>query len=152
MRGVLAGSLLALAACSGAKIYPNDAAKNLVVQKALDSGVSASLHIYQVDASCRAEYRGRVDIDRPSVAVGIPAGRLSYLVATFDTSSFFGGSSSTSVGALLKPRAGYGYELKLSYRKGIYDFTVRESDPGKGAGRQVARRDLGACTPGEAAR
>src|SRR5262245_19044514 len=133
MRSALSGVLLALglAACSGAKVYPNDAAKNLFVQSTLESGVRAALDVYQVDAVCRTEYLGRVALDQPSVAVGVPVERSSYLVVTFDTSSFFGGSSKTSAGTLLRPRAGLRYDLRVSYRDRIYDLAVREIEPGK---------------------
>jgi hypothetical protein len=134
---------LVLAACSGLKTYPNDAAKNLIVRTDLDKA-RASLHVHHVDAGCKTDYRGTVALDQPSVAVGLPPERLTWLVASFDTSSFFGGSSATSVGTLLRPRAGYRYELKLKYRDNLYDFALSETEPGKPS-RPVARRDLGSC-------
>ena len=145
MNRAIAGlpAALVLAACSGLKSYPNDLPANLVVRSELDKA-RGSLHIHQVDASCRTEYRGTVALDGPSVAVGIPPERLAWIVATFDTSSFFGGSSATSVGTLLRPRAGYRYELRLRYRDNIYDFAMSETAPGK-ASRPVARRDLDSC-------
>ena len=150
MRGALAGTLLALgvAACSGVKVYPNEGAKNLLVQSELESGVSAALDVYQVDAACKSEYRGRVALDKATVAVGIPPERPSYLVVIFDTSSFFGGSSSTSAGTLLRPRQGLRYEARVRYRDRIYDFSVRELEPGKGPGRALPRRDMGSCDRG----
>jgi hypothetical protein len=143
-----AGLLLALGitACAGAKIYPNDAAKNLFVRSELDTKVRASLDVHQVDANCNTGHQGRVTLDQPTVAVGLPAERFSYLVVTFDSSSFFTGSSTASVDTLLKPRAGYSYELSVTYRDNIYNFSIRETDPSKRASRNIARRDLRTCT------
>ncbi|HET7764323.1 MAG TPA: hypothetical protein VFK92_04465 [Burkholderiales bacterium] len=145
MKRAIAGAsaALVLAACSGLKSYPSDFPANLVVRSELDKA-RGSLHVHQVDASCRTDYRGTVALDQPSVAVGIPPDRLAYIVATFDTSSFFGGSSATSVGTLLRPRTGYRYELRLKYRDNIYDFAMSEAGPGK-ASRPIARRDLDTC-------
>jgi hypothetical protein len=140
-----------LAGCSGIKTYPNTSAKNLVVLSEIDSGsmfstMRAALHVHQVDAGCRTEYQGTVRLDRPSIEVGIPPDRFSYLVFTFEGSSFLGGSSSmTNVGTLLKPRAGYRYELAVTYRDNIYDVVIRERDPRRRSSREVAHRSLETC-------
>lgn len=130
--------------CSGLKTYPADAGGNLAVRAQLDGAVRATLHVHRVDAQCRTEYRGSVRLDRPVALLNVPAGETSYLVATFDTSSFLSGSRSTNAGALLRPVAGRSYELALRYRDDIYDVSLREVDE-RGAGREIPRRDLGAC-------
>jgi hypothetical protein len=141
MRGALL--LLLLAGCSGLKPYPSDPGGNLAVRSQMDRDVRASLHIHRVDARCRTEYVGTVELDRPALTVGLPPGQTSYLVVTFDTSSFLGGSRSTSAGALLVPRPGGRYELGARYHDGIYDVALAESDA-RGR-RALLRRDLSAC-------
>jgi len=56
------------------------------------------------------------------------------------------GRSSTSVGTLLKPRAGYFYEFTVTYKESIYNVAIRETDPRKTSSREIARRDLRTCT------
>ena len=134
-----------LAGCSGLKTYPTAAGGNLAVHTQMDGNVRAALHIHTVDAQCRTEYRGTVQLDRPAVVLDVPAGRPSYLVVTFDTSSFLGGSRSTSVGTLLEPRGGGRYELSVRYRDSIYDVALSQSDPRGGQQRALPRRELEAC-------
>ena len=144
----LAAWLVVLGAgCSGLTTYPTGPGGNLAVQAQMDGGVRAALHIHRVDAQCRTEYQGTVPLDRPSVALGLPAGQTSYLVVTFDTSSFLGGSRSTSVGALVTPRAGDRYDLAVRYRDSIYDLALSESDPRSRQRRALPRLDLDACRP-----
>ena len=92
--------LLALvAACSGLRTYPTGPGGNLAVRSQMDDDVRASLHIHRVDAHCRTEYVGTVELDRAALLLGLPPEQTSYLVVTFDTSSFLGGSRSTRTGA-----------------------------------------------------
>jgi hypothetical protein len=143
-RAALALMSIALAACSGLKAYPNDAPKNLHVATQTERGVRAALHVHQVKGECATRYEGTVALDRPALEVGVPAGQASYLVVSFDTSSFMAGSRSTSVGTLLTPRPGYDYELAVRYQQDIYDVALREIDR-KGARRELARRSLAGC-------
>ena len=147
MYGPLAALALALgvAACGGTKPYRHEGAENVAVRAALDSGVRATLHVHRVDANCQAEYRGSVALDRPSVTLGVPAERSSYLDVTFDTSSFLAGSRRMNAGTLVRPRAGYRYDVAVAYRNSLYQLTVRETDP-SGRTRDLPRRDLGSCT------
>lgn len=135
--------LFVVAGCSGLKTYPTAPGGNLAVRSQMDSGVHAVLHVHRVDAQCGTDYVGTVRLDRPSVALGLEPGRRSYLVVTFDTSSFLGGSRSTSAGALLEPRAGSRYELAVRYHDSIYDLALYETD-GRGR-RALSRRELSAC-------
>ncbi len=140
---LLAASLLA--GCSGIKTYPDTLPKNLRIQATI-SKVQAALHIHRVDAGCQTEYQGTVQLDKPSVEVGIPAGRQSLVAVTFSSSSFLGGSSSSvRYDTLLTPRAGYTYDVKVSYLDNIYNVTVREIDPRSSSSREIGRRDPTAC-------
>ena len=142
--------LLALAAgCSGLKSYPTDPGGNLAVTAEMQGNVRAALHVHRVAAGCgtrsgRTEYAGTLALDRPA-SLGLPTGETSYLVVEFDTSSFLGGSRSTSVGTLVTPRPGSRYELAARYRDGIYDVALYESDPRTRSRRALPRRELGAC-------
>jgi len=135
--------LVIVAGCSGLRTYPTDPGGNLAVRSRMDSDVRAVLHVHQVERQCQTDYRGSVPLDRPLVSLALPAGQPAYLVVTFDTSSFLGGSRSTSAGALLVPRAGARYELSARYRDGIYDVALSESD-GR-AWRALPRREIDAC-------
>lgn len=141
----LAAALLVLplvlaAGCAGTRPYPGEGQANLAVRTALENGVRAKLHVHRVLADCSTEYRGSVDLDRPLVELALPPEAQAYVVVTYDTSSFFGGSRSTSAGTLLRPRAGQSYELSVAYRDAVYSLSLRD-----GAGRELPRRDLGAC-------
>ena len=141
---LLAASLLA--GCSGIKTYPDTLPKNLRIHATI-SKVQAALHIHRVDASCQTEYQGTVQLDKPSVEVGIPAGRQSLVAFTFSSSSFLTGSSrSVRYDTLLTPRAGYTYDVKVSYLDNIYNVTVREIDPRRSSSREIERRGLNACS------
>jgi hypothetical protein len=150
MKRALAAALcIFTAGCSsGRKVYTDEAPlKNISVRPQL-SGVRGALHIHSVDAQCKTEYRGTVDLDRASVPVGLPAGRMSYLVFDFSGSSLLRGSHSISSATLLTPRAGHRYEIEASYRNDIYHVALREVPP-KGAAREVTLADFASCLPGK---
>lgn len=145
MKALAVLAALALAAgCSGLKTYPNDAPKNLRIATQLDRGVRSALHVHEVSGQCQTRYEGTVALDQPTVEVGVPEGRPSYVVVSFDTSSFFGGSRGTSVATVVTPRAGYRYELAVRYTQDMYDVAWREVDR-KGVARELPRRALGGC-------
>ncbi|HEY7657146.1 MAG TPA: hypothetical protein VH881_09815 [Burkholderiales bacterium] len=150
----IAASLLGvvlLAGCSGIKTYPDASPRNLVVRTEASSGSMlaksrVSVHIHEVDASCRTEYLGTVQLNEPTVEIGIPAGRPSLLVFSFYNSSFLGSSTgSISYETLLRPRAGYTYDATARYREGIYYVSIRESGVRGSPGRELARRPLANC-------
>jgi hypothetical protein len=147
---LLAASLLA--ACSAIKTYPNTLPRNLHIRTETSSGsvfskVRAAVHIHQVDAICRTDYQGMLELDQPSLEVGIPAERLTLMAFVFTSTATLGGSSSSiRVEALLKPRAGYSYDAKVSYVDSIYDVVIREIDPRKSSSRQIERKTWKSCT------
>lgn len=142
-----------MAGCSGLRPYPNTLAKNLHIRTETDSvslfsKVRAEVDIFSVDADCKTGYLGTVDLDGPLTEVGIPADGTSYLAFVFLSSSFLGGSrSSISHETLLEARAGYGYEIRVSYRDDMYDVAIIETHPRRSRGREVEIRGLGACKP-----
>ena len=143
-----------LAACSGVKTYPNSLEKNLQVRTSTDSGsifsrVHASLSISRVDAQCQTQYEGTVDLGKGAVQVGVPVERWSYLVFDFSSSGLLSSTSSTMGQAtLLKPHAGYGYDIEVTYRDDIYNVVIRESRTGMSERRDIALRRLDTCERG----
>ena len=135
---------LVLAGCAGSKPYPgNLASKNLSIRTA--SSARVALGVHSVDAQCRAEYLGTVALDKSWAEVGIPTERWSYLVFDFASSGLFTKRTRTTLETLLRPRAGYRYEANVTYRDDIYNVVIREQSP-RGGWREVAFRDLAACT------
>ena len=144
-------AFVALSACSGVKTYPNDmAVKNLSIRTATSAGsmfssVRAELDVHSVDASCRTQYVGTVDLGQSSTAVGIPAERASYLVFNFLSSSFLGGERGRITREVfIQPRADQRYEIDVTYRDNLYDVVLRERMP-RGAAREVPLLNLNAC-------
>jgi len=141
-----------LAACSSLRDYPRVTPENVVVKSKLESGsmfssMRGAVHVHEVDGTCHTNYVGTVKLDQPSVALGLPAERASYLVFVFAGSSFLGGSSSsTSAGTVLKPRAGYRYEFAVTYKDSIYNVVLRESDPRGGGSHELPRQQLKGCS------
>jgi hypothetical protein len=151
----IAGLLLAvglLTGCSGLRPYPNTLAKNLHIRTETDSGsilskVRAEVDIFRVKADCKTEYQGTVKLKGPSLEVGIPSDKLSYMVFVFSNSSFLANSrSSISHDTLLNPRAGYNYDIKVSYIDDIYNVAIRETHPRKSVSRNIELKDLSACS------
>lgn len=141
-----AAAFALLAACaSGGKPYPNDLpAKNLSVRSTL-AGVRGALHIHGVDAQCRTEYLGTLDLGQAALAVGIPVERWSYLVFDFSSSSFLGATRGRiRQETLLRPRAHHSYQIDATYRDDIYNVVVRERPP-QGALRELPLLDLASC-------
>ena len=152
MRAALAVFVVLVVGCSSLKPYPSFTPENVVVKSKLESGsmfssMRGSVHIHELDAGCHTSYVGTMQLDRASVALGLPAERASYLVFSFDGSSFLGGtSSSTSAGTVLKPRAGYRYEFTVTYKENIYNVVLRESDPRGGGSHELPRQQLKGCS------
>src|SRR2546428_2712248 len=102
------------ATCSGINTDPDPLAKNIPARTETSSNVRAALHIHRVDPNCLTEYQGTVQLDKPSVEVGIPAGRMSLVAFTFSSSSFLRGSSrSVRSDTLLTARPGYTYDVRV---------------------------------------
>lgn len=144
----LIGLVGLLAGCSGLKPYPNAGDRNLDVRTRTESGsmlssVRAALHFHRVGAGCKLDYVGTIDLDRSPLAIAVPAEQASYLVFTFASSSFLGGSRSTiSQETLFRPRAGARYDAEVSYRNDTYHVVLRE----RGSAREIDFVPLGACS------
>src|SRR5258708_37654682 len=119
-------TLLVLAAlagatgCSGLKTYPNEASKNVHVSTQVDPKVRAALHVHEVTGACTSRYQGTLALDRPALEVGIAAEQPTYLVVSFDTSSFMAGTRSPPGGPPIHPRAGDLYERAVGHKQEIH--------------------------------
>jgi hypothetical protein len=137
--------------CSGMKPYPNSLEKNLHVQTAMASGsmfssVHAAVDIHRLGADCSTDYEGTVELNSPTIDIGIPSNRWSRLVFVFDSYSFWGNRSGTiSYETLLKPQVGSHYPIKVTYRDDQYNVAFRETRPGSALSREIERKDPQAC-------
>ena len=140
-----------LAGCSWIKTYQSPQHKNLHIETETDSGsifskVRAAVDIYRVDADCKTEYEGTVQLKTPSINLGIPSNRLSFLVFVFARSGVLSSTSSTiTYSTLLLPRIDYYYNIKVSYIDDIYNVVILETDPPKKKSREIERKDLNDC-------
>jgi hypothetical protein len=140
----LAFAAALLAGCTSARQpYSNDLAKNVEVRPAL-AKVRAALHIHRVDAQCRTQYAGTLDLDRPAIGVGLPPGAWSYLVFDFSSSGLLTGSRQMRKETLLRVRPNHRYEIDAVYRDDIYNVVMRER-PAKGPARALPILDFASC-------
>jgi hypothetical protein len=131
--------LALLAACSGTQPYTGPAEKNLkVLTTAVGAGVVMGVH--RLDEKCFARYEGAVTLDRPTVEVGLPSGRLTLLVFEFYSLSVFSSNRSLRREAKIEPRPGYRYEAIVTYKDSLYNVELREIDPRSGAARELDTR------------
>ena len=140
-----------LSGCSGLKPYQNTPDNNLHVRAAADAGswfssVRAAVDIHRVTLHCKTEYEGTVQLNRPTIDVGIPPDRWSRLVFVFSSSTFLANrSGSITDETLLKPRSGYQYDVQVTYKDDMYNVSIRETHSSSSVGREVEHRDLRAC-------
>ncbi len=140
-----------MTSCSGIRPYPNTLDKNVRIRtetesRSILSNTRAHVEIYRVDTECRIEYEGTIDLAQPLVLVGLPADRLNYLVFGFVSSSWLANArSSISQATLLRTRPDHSYEIDVSYRRSIYNVSLREHQPRKGSGREIELKRVDAC-------
>ena len=128
---VLIAGIILLNGCAGLKPYRSDHENNLLISTETDSGffsnVRTAVDIYSVDANCMTKYQGTVKLNEPQVAVGLETNEMSYLVFTFTSSAFLSNSHrTTSYDTMVRPRAGYNYDVSVSYRDNIYNVSIQE--------------------------
>ncbi|HEY7531961.1 MAG TPA: hypothetical protein VH681_04155 [Nitrospiraceae bacterium] len=137
--------------CSGMKPYTNSMEKNLHVQTTIASGsmfssVHAAVDIHRLSADCSTAYEGTVELNSPTVDIGVPSNRWSRLVFVFDSYSFWGNRSGTiSYETLLRPLVGYHYPIKVTYRDDQYNVDLHETRLGSPLSREIERKDPRAC-------
>lgn len=140
--------LVALAGCSNLKPYPNDHDTNALVRVKNEGGgffskTRPDVHLYSVDATCQAQYLGTVELDRPSVEIGLPLNQTLLLEFVFSKSTFGGSESSTRIEMMTTPRKGAHYEFEVAYLRNGYTATGVEVQQGKR--REVEHRRLRHC-------
>jgi hypothetical protein len=149
---VLFTAIAILCGCSGLKTYRGDYASNLRIVTTTDSTflsrVHAAVDIYNVDAGCAISYQGTVELDDPTVTIGIAPDETSYLVFVFSSSAFLANSDGTiSYETMLRPKAGELYDVDVSYQNNLYNVGIRErGNSGRGDG-LMPPDPLESCTP-----
>jgi len=140
-----------LAGCTGIKSYPSTQDNNLHVRTTTDSGswfssVRVAVDIHGVGQDCSTRYEGTVQLNQPTIDVGIPPNRWTQLVFVFASSSFLAGRSGMIIyDTMLKPRAGYHYQITVSYKNDIYHVAIRETQPNQSTGLEIDRQPLSTC-------
>jgi hypothetical protein len=140
-----------MTSCSGIRQYPNTLAKNVRIRTDVESGsifssTRARVGIYRVDAQCRVEYEGTIELDQPVVLVGLPPDRLNYLVFSFLSSSWVANArGSMRQATFFRTRSDHSYEIEVGYRRSLYNVVLREQRPGKSGRREIELTRADAC-------
>ena len=139
-----------LAACSSTKTYRNGAEKNMLVRVKNEGGgffssTRPNLHVFSVNTACQTEYLGTVELDAPSVEVGLPVGQTVLIEFVFSKSTFGGTNAATAVEMMATPRKGTRYEFDVAYLRNGYSATGVEFAPGQAKGREMEYRRLRDC-------
>ena len=141
----------AVAGCAGSRPYVSSAENNLRFTTLAESGswvssVRASVHIHSVDENCRTNFQGTIRLDGSDIATGIPVGQPSYLVFSFDSSSFLANSSSTiNYKTMLTPRRDHDYDIAVEYVDDTYNATIREVNRANNRRREMHYTPLDTC-------
>ncbi len=142
-----------LANCSTFKPYPNHFGKNVHIWEKTDTGsilttMEVAVDILSVSPRCETAYEGTVFLENGPVDIGIPVNRYSYLIFSYDTSSFLGPALGKVVhGTILKARPGYTYDIKMSYDTDVYYAEIQEISPDRSQFRNLPLRELNYCKP-----
>jgi hypothetical protein len=130
--------LSVITGCSGLKIYPNTAEKNLLIRtKATGSffmKVEVFLHVYHLKDDCKNDYLGSIKLKNGETQIGLPTGQPTYLAFVFRTDGI---TPSTTI---LTPRPGNSYIADVTYADRIYNFSLREAGPRGSPGRELERQ------------
>ncbi len=141
-------ALLALIAgmasgCSSTHPYASSTPENMTITTDVRSG-TANLDVYSVEAPCKTNYEGTVDLSDAKLRIGVPANKLICLEFNFDGGNYFTGYRHTYYRMYLTPRAGYHYDTAVSYVDAMYGATIYEVD-GHGGRRQLHYAEPPAC-------
>lgn len=147
--GMLLAAVLA-AGCSSTKTYRNSGEKNMLVRVKNEGGgffssTRPNLHVFSVNAACQTEYLGTVELDAPSVEVGLPVGQTVLIEFVFAKSTLGGTNAATAVEMMATPRKGTRYEFDVAYLRNGYSATGVEFTPGQAKGRDMEYRRLRDC-------
>lgn len=145
------GTASLLAGCSGIKPYPGTTDNNLHLRTVADTGslfssVRAALDIYHVGTDCSVHYEGTVQLNHPTMDVGIPPNRWTQLVFVFASSSFWRNRSGTiTYDTLLKPKAGSDYGVIVSYKNDMYHVVIKETSANRSSDHEIEQQPLSVC-------
>lgn len=151
---IRAAALLALSlyGCSGLKTYPDTIEKNARIHVRTDGGtllsrIGIELDLYTVDAGCGSIYLGTLQLDDPTIELGLPLDRKVRLAYVFSRAAILGTSSMTVIEMMLTPRRGERYDFDVAYLKEGYTATGRLFPAGQMQSRDIEHSRLQDCTP-----
>jgi hypothetical protein len=99
-----------------------------------------------VDENCQTSFQGTIPLGESPIATGIPVGQPSYLVFSFDSSSFMSNtSSSINYSTMLTPRRDHDYDIAVEYVEDTYNATIREVNRRNNRRREVHYAPLDTC-------
>lgn len=138
--------LSVLASCASViKPYVSGLPTNFEIVNRTES-VEASLHIYNLDEQCVADYQGTIALNDSRSEVGVTPGQPTLLEVGFSSSSFWGSSSGyISYPVTLVPGSALRYRIEASYRDDIYNVAVFEINRSTGKKRQMTDEELQIC-------
>ena len=139
---------LTLAGC--ASQYPNTYDKNVIVNLTMEkpgllTTAKALLGVNDMDANCKIEYWGDVELANGPNKIGLAPGQLTNLVVVIAQDKFGGPSRSSRRSFLFKPAAGKQYELDVSYVDAMFDVRVYEIAGSKR--KELSKPPASACKP-----
>ena len=160
LRGLVATLLLCAvaASCAGTRSYQATPDNNLRFTTKVESGslmssVRASAHIHSIDGNCRTNYEGTIRLEKETYVTGVDVNRPSYLVLSFDSSSFLSNSrSSINYATILMPRRGHDYKIAVIYVDDTYNAIIHEVNRGNGRQRELQQMPLDTCRTLQAGR
>jgi len=145
---ISAGLLLSvLSGCSGLTTYKNTSPVNLTINKQTDSDITTQAHVYNVNNKCHLNYIGTIDVESKTVNTGLSINTLSFIEVQFSSSSFLYGDRSTSYGTLVKPKAGYHYDLNTRYIDSIYNVSLFERKSKSSRKKELDPQGIEQCRP-----
>lgn len=144
--------VLSVCACSGLKTYPNTLETNARIHVRADGGtllsrIGIELDLYAVDAGCGSKYLGTLELDEPTIELGLPLDQKVRLAYVFSRDAILGTSGTTVIEMMVTPRRGERYEFDVAYLKEGYTATGRLFPAGETQGKGIEHSRLRDCTP-----
>jgi hypothetical protein len=153
-RTLCAGALfvLSVCGCSGLKTYPNTLEKNARIHVRTDGGTLLSrtgiaLDLYAVNVQCGSKYLGTVELDDPTIDLGLPLDQNVLLAYVFSRDAILGTSGTTVIEMMVTPRPGERYEFDVEYLKKGYTATGRRFPAGQTQSKDIEHSRLRDCSP-----
>lgn len=111
------------------------------------SRIEVELDLYAVEPGCGAAYLGTVQLDDPTIELGLPLDQKVRLAYVFSRHAIVGTSGTTVIEMMVTPRAGERYEFDVAYLKDGYTATGRLIPAGQAQSTDIEHSRLQDCTP-----